>query len=115
MNSTKHEHGKPQQIIKAPHLGDMSFSVLSDTHIVLYRTRIFEKQLLLTVDWAKEFTSLNMTLPVKDIVTSRQKGRWRVSVLDSSNTLVSLTLNGKVEDRSVLGAEISVIKIQSTP
>jgi hypothetical protein len=94
--------------VKAAHASDMQLVVLSDSHIVLFKAKVVDRKLSLTQDWAKDFASLDVALPTKQAVASRQKGRWRLSIIDANNTLVSLTIQGKVESRSDLGQGESI-------
>lgn len=90
----------------------MSFGLISETAVVLLKFA-FDPQtrnLVMMTEWQTNFSDLNITDSVISAVASRQKGKYRISILDSSKTLTSINKDGQFEERSKLDTDTLLIK-----
>jgi hypothetical protein len=56
------------------------------------------RSLNITKEWERSIQSLNISAPIQQVVLSKQKGKFRMTILDETNTLTTLNREYKHDD-----------------
>ena len=105
-NNTKLPPFAPKDIIKSPHANDPMFAIISEGRLDGFRLYIEDSEKLrrnvtLVHDWAVSLAEQNVTEPILAHSASKQKGKFRVSLLDSKREFVSFLRDGRKEAKAL--------------
>lgn len=56
------------------------------------------RSLNITKEWERSIQSLNISAPIQQVVLSKQKGKFRMTILDETNTLTTFNREYKHDD-----------------